>query len=113
MNRTIILYREKDSYLLNADINVQKQQCKDFAQAKKLEVTQEYVGIPWNEEDTSLLALDSIADIKIAAEKGEFDRLLVYSFYCIGRQDIETPVAIQGLLKRGIQVESVLEGSFM
>jgi len=113
MHKAIILLREKEHSFLNATVSEQETKCKDYAKANNWEVAQEYIGTPWNKEDTLSLASDPIMHIKEAAEKGEIDTLLVYSFYCIGRQDIETPIAIQALLKMGVKVQSVTEGSFI
>ena len=111
--KTVALYREKDPVNLNAGIELQKKSCREFAKERNLEIIHEYVDTSWNAEDTSLHDADVLSEIRGAAKARDMDVLLVYSFYCIGREDVETPVAIQALLKIGVQVLSVMEGSFV
>ena len=111
--KTIALYRDKNPIYLNADIETQKKSCREFAKAHNIEFVHEYVGKAWDIDDAAQYSADALAEIKEIAKSGKVDTLLVYSFYCIGREDVETPVAIQALLKMGIQVLSVMEGSFV
>jgi len=48
--------------------------------------------------------------LKKAAEKGEFDVLLVFMFDRIGRMEDETPFIVEWFVKNGIEVWSVVEG---
>lgn len=53
---------------------------------------------------------DAIQDLKAAAEKKEFDVLLVFMFDRIGRIDDETPFVVEWFIKHSIEVWSVNEG---
>lgn len=53
---------------------------------------------------------DAIQDLKAAAEKKEFDVLLVFMFDRIGRIDDETSFVVEWFIKHGIEVWSVNEG---
>lgn len=113
MKKIIALYRAKDPKFMKTDVERQKAECMKFAQEKALTIAEEYIGKPWDTADSFDLAFDAICEIKDLAENGEIDKLIVYSFYCIGRQDVETPLAIQALLRMGVKITSILEGDFI
>lgn len=53
---------------------------------------------------------DAIQELKKAAERKEFDVLLVFMFDRLGRIDSETPFVVEWFVKQGIEVWSVKEG---
>lgn len=53
---------------------------------------------------------DAIQDLKAAAEKKEFDTLLVFMFDRLGRIPNETPFLLEWFVKNGIQVWSTKKG---
>ncbi|MEE1319654.1 MAG: recombinase family protein, partial [Ruminococcus sp.] len=53
---------------------------------------------------------DAVQELKSAAEKKEFDILLVFMFDRIGRIDNETPFVVEWFIQHGIEVWSVNEG---
>lgn len=110
--KAITLCRDKNPIYLSANIETQRESCRKFAKENDIEIVDEYAGQTWDANDASQYFSDILSEIKAVVKSGEIDALLVYSFYCIGRQDIETPIAIQALLKMGIEVLSVMEGSF-
>ena len=111
--KTVALYREKNPINLNAGIEIQKKSCREFAKERNFAIAHEYVGTSLATEYISQYDADVLSEIRDAAKSGDMDVLLIYSFYCIGREDVETPIAIQALLKMGVQVLSVMEGSFV
>ena len=111
--KAITLYRDKNPSNLNVNVEMQRKACLEYAKKQNLEVIEECVGVGFGVDSDANHYSDAIANIKDAAETGAMEVLLVYSFYCIGREDMETPVAIQALLKKGVQVISVMEGSFI
>ncbi len=53
---------------------------------------------------------DAIQDLKVSAEKKEFDILLVFMFDRLGRIENETPFVLQWFVKAGVEVWSTKEG---
>ena len=53
---------------------------------------------------------DKIQELKVAAERHEFDVLLVFMFDRLGRRDDETPFVLRWFTENGIEVWSVKEG---
>lgn len=93
------------------DIPMQKQSCREFAEhqpgwvIKKEFQEQGVSGFKVSANDR-----DAIQDLKSAAEKKEFDILLVFMFDRIGRIDNETPFVVEWFIKHNIEVWSVNEG---
>ena len=93
------------------DIPLQKNSCREFARHQPGWVIQKEFqekgvsGFKVSAEDR-----DAIQELKIAAEKNEFDILLVFMFDRIGRIDNETPFVVEWFIKHGIAVWSVNEG---
>ena len=90
---------------------MQKQSCREFAERHngwviKKEFQEKGVsGFKISAQDR-----DAIQEIKSAAERHEFDILLVFMFDRIGRIDNETPFVVEWFINHGIEVWSVNEG---
>ena len=93
-----------------SDIPMQRNACHEFAQRNHWTITNEYYEKGVSGFKVSASKRDSIQDLKAAAEKREFDVLLVYMFDRIGRIDDETPFVVEWFVQRGIEVWSVKEG---
>lgn len=93
------------------DIPMQKQSCREFAGRQpgwviKKEFQEQGVsGFKISASDR-----DAVQELKTAAERKEFDILLVFMFDRIGRIDNETPFVVEWFIKHGIEVWSVNEG---
>jgi DNA invertase Pin-like site-specific DNA recombinase len=84
--------------------------CHDFANRNRWQITNEFYEKGISGFKVSASKRDSIQDLKIAAEKKQFDILLVYMFDRIGRIDDETPFVVEWFVQHGIEVWSVKEG---
>lgn len=93
------------------DIPMQRQSCREFAEHQpgwviKKEFQEKGVsGFKVSANDR-----DAVQELKTAAEKKEFDILLVFMFDRIGRIDNETPFVVEWFIQHGIEVWSVNEG---
>lgn len=93
------------------DIPMQKKSCREFAEKQpgwviKKEFQEQGVsGFKVSANDR-----DAVQELKSAAEKKEFDILLVFMFDRIGRIDNETPFVVEWFIQHGIEVWSVNEG---
>jgi DNA invertase Pin-like site-specific DNA recombinase len=92
------------------DIPLQHTACHEFAARNRWNITKEFYEKGVSGFKVSANKRDSIQDLKIAAEKREFDVLLVYMFDRIGRIDDETPFIVEWFSQQGIEVWSVTEG---
>ena len=92
------------------DIPMQRQACREFADRMDWVVGKEYEEKGISGSKVSASKRDAIQDLKDAAEKGEFQVLLVFMFDRIGRIDDETPFVVEWFIKKGIEVWSVNEG---
>lgn len=109
MKKIVILYREKEGFILDADIDKQKQLCRAYAEKNRLDIHSEYTA-----DSTDMFSTkDPLYQIRELAEKGEIQTILVYSYYCIGRHEVETPLVMKWFLNNDIKIYSVLEGSFL
>ena len=113
---TYNLYRvstKKQLYLgadNKADIPMQRQACREFAEHMGWVVGKEFEEKGISGSKVSADKRDAIQDLKDAALKGEFQILLVFMFDRIGRIDDETPFVVEWFIKHGIEVWSVDEG---
>ena len=78
------------------DIPLQKQSCREFAKHQPGWVIQK----DFQEKGVSGFKIsaddrDAIQELKTAAERGEFDILLVFMFDRLGRIDNETPFVVE------------------
>ena len=110
--RVYCLYRVSTKGQVDKDdIPMQKQSCREFAERQngwviKKEFQEKGVsGFKISAKDR-----DAIQEIKVAAERKEFDILLVFMFDRIGRIDNETPFVVEWFISHGIEVWSVNEG---
>lgn len=111
MKRVCCLYRvstlgqvEKD------DIPMQKQACREFADAQGWEIVKEYSEKGVSGFKVATKDRDAIQEIKKDALAGRFDILLVFMFDRLGRRDDETPFVVEWFVKNGIEVWSTQEG---
>jgi DNA invertase Pin-like site-specific DNA recombinase len=114
MKRVHCLYRVSTKRQVDKtdenDIPMQRTACHDFAKLNKWRITKEFNERGISGFKVSAAKRDSIQDLKTAAEKQEFDILLVYMFDRIGRIDNETPFVVEWFVRHGIGVWSVREG---
>ena len=115
MKRVNCLYRVSTKKQLGTsdeenDIPMQRTACHEFSDRNKWTITNEYYEKGVSGFKVSANKRDSIQDLKAAAEKKEFDVLLVYMFDRIGRIDDETPLVVEWFVQHGIEVWSVKEG---
>ena len=113
MKRVFTLYRvstKKQVDQVKDDIPMQRIGCREFAKRQEWEIVRELEEKGVSGFKVSANDRDAIQDLKEAAEKNEFDVLLVYMFDRIGRIDDETPSVVEWFCKHGIEVWSVQEG---
>ena len=114
MKRVHCLYRVSTKKQMDKtdenDIPMQRTACQEFANRNRWEITKELLEKGVSGFKVSASKRDPIQDLKAAAEKGEFDILLVYMFDRIGRIDDETPFVVEWFVQHGIEVWSVKEG---
>lgn len=112
MKRVCCLYRvsikkqvEKD------DIPMQRIACHSFVDSKEdWNVVKEFYEKGVSGFKTATKDRDAIQEIRKAAEKKEFDILLVFMFDRLGRREDETPFLVEWFVRHGIEVWSAQEG---
>lgn len=111
MKRVCCLYRVSTKGQVDKDdIPMQKTSCREFAERNGWIILKEFQEKGVSGFKVSASDRDAIQDLKTAAEKKEFDVLLVFMFDRIGRIDNETPFVVEWFIKHGIEVWSVNEG---
>ena len=111
MERVYCLYRVSTKGQVDKDdIPMQRQECRLFAEKMGWTICKEYYEKGVSGYKVSAEDRDAIQDLKVAAEKKEFDILLVFMFDRLGRIPNETPFVLEWFLKNGIQVWSTKEG---
>jgi len=114
MKRVHCLYRVSTKRQVDKadenDIPMQRNACHEFADRNQWRITNEFYEKGVSGFKVSASKRDSIQDLKMAAEKRDFDILLVYMFDRIGRIDDETPFVVEWFVQHGIEVWSVKEG---
>ena len=111
MKRVYCLYRVSTKGQVDKDdIPMQKTSCREFAERNGWTILKEFQEKGVSGFKVSASNRDAIQDLKTAAEKKEFDVLLVFMFDRIGRIDDETPFVVEWFIKHGIEVWSVNEG---
>ena len=114
MKRVNCLYRVSTKRQVDKsdenDIPMQYTACHEFAERNGWIIKNEFYEKGVSGFKVSANKRDSIQDLKKAAEKNEFDILLVFMFDRIGRIDDETPFVVEWFVKHGIEVWSVTEG---
>lgn len=92
------------------DVPMQKQACREFAERHGWIITKEFVEKGISGFKVSAENRDAIIELREAAEKHEFDVLLVFMFDRLGRIQDETPVIVKWFYNQGVEVWSVKEG---
>ncbi len=93
------------------DIPMQKKACHDFADRQEgWTILKEFSEKGVSRYKVSAKDRDAIQELKEAAQKKEFDILLVFMFDRIGRIDDETPFVVEWFAKHGIEGWSTQEG---
>ncbi len=113
MKKAYCLYRvstKKQVDKQKNDIPMQRIACREFAKQKDWIIEKEFMERGVSGFKVSADDRDAIHDLKEAAQKGEFDILLVYMFDRLGRRDDETPFVVEWFVKQGIEVWSTQEG---
>ncbi len=109
--RVYCLYRvSTKGQVENNDIPMQKQVCHEFAERMGWEIVKEFAEKGVSGFKVSASDRDAIIEIKVAAERREFDILLVFMYDRIGRKLNETPFIVQWFVEQGIEVWSTVEG---
>ena len=99
MKRVYCLYRVSTKCQVDKDdIPMQKTSCREFAERNGWTILKEFQEKGVSGFKVSASDRDAIQDLKAAAEKKEFDVLLVFMFDRIGRIDDETPFVVEWLL---------------
>lgn len=115
-NRVACLYRVSTTKQVDhddqnqADIPVQRKACREYAEKMGWTIVIEEQENGVSGFKVSANDRDKLQLLKEAAEKNEFDILLVFMFDRIGRRSEETPFVVEWFVKHGIQVWSVNEG---
>ena len=110
-NRVMALYRVSTKGQVDKnDIPMQKQSCREFAQKQGWCIIKEFQEKGISGFKVSAQNRDAMIELRKAAERKEFDILLVFMFDRIGRMDDETPYVVKWFIDHGIRVWSVVEG---
>ena len=111
MKRVYCLYRVSTKGQVDKnDIPMQKKACQEFASRNGWKIIKEYSEKGVSGYKVSADNRDAIQDLKLAAEKKEFDILLVFMFDRLGRIRDETPFVVEWFVDKGIEVWSSQEG---
>lgn len=92
------------------DIPMQKQTCREFAEAHQWEIVKEVLEKGVSGFKVSAKDRDAIQEIQHDAVLGKFDILLVFMFDRLGRKEDETPFVVEWFVENGIEVWSSVEG---
>lgn len=111
MKRVYCLYRvSTKGQVDHDDIPMQRTACRAFAEKNGWTICKEFLEKGVSGYKVSANERDAIQDLKIAAEKKEFDILLVFMFDRLGRIPNETPFVLEWFVKTGVEVWSAKEG---
>ena len=93
------------------DIPMQKQECRVFAERQSgWIIKREFMEKGVSGFKVSANNRDAIQELRAAAERHEFDVLLVFMFDRLGRKQDETPFIVEWFNKQGVEVWSAKEG---
>jgi len=92
------------------DIPMQKQRCREFADAQGWKIIKEFSEKGVSGFKVSAKDRDAIQHIQQDAVAKKFDILLVFMFDRLGRRDDETPFVVEWFVKNGVEVWSAMEG---
>ena len=113
MKRVYTLYRVSTAQQVDVvkdDIPMQRIACHEFAEKMGWTILMEKEEKGVSGFKVSANRRDAIQELKEAAERGEFDILLVFMFDRLGRIENETPFVLEWFASHGIEVWSVNEG---
>ncbi len=113
MKRVYTLYRVSTTQQVDItkdDIPMQRIACREFAEKMGWTILAEKEEKGVSGFKVSANRRDKIQELKEAAERGEFDILLVFMFDRLGRIENETPFVLEWFANHGIEVWSVNEG---
>ena len=113
MKRVYTLYRVSTTQqvdVIKDDIPMQRIACHEFAEKMGWTILKEKEEKGISGFKISANRRDAIQELKEAAERGEFDILLVFMFDRLGRIENETPFVLEWFANHGIEVWSVNEG---
>ena len=111
MKRVYTLYRVSTKGQVDKnDIPMQKTECRQFAERNGWQIVKEFFEKGVSGFKVSMDDRDVIQDLKEAAERKEFDILLVFMFDRLGRRENETPFIVEWFVKQGVEVWSAQEG---
>lgn len=113
MKRVVCLYRvsTKGQVSKEDDIPIQKVECQRFTEnMPDWKIVKEYSEKGVSGYKVSVDDRDAIQEIRIMAEKRQFDILLVFMFDRLGRREQETPFLVEWFVDQGIEVWSTREG---
>ncbi len=113
MKRVYTLYRVSTTQqvdIIKDDIPMQRIACREFAEKMGWTILEEKEEKGVSGFKVSANRRDKIQELKEAAERGEFDILLVFMFDRLGRIENETPFVLEWFANHGIEVWSVNEG---
>ena len=93
------------------DIPMQKQECREFAERQPgWIIKREFMEKGVSGFKVSANNRDAIQELRAAAERHEFDVLLVFMFDRLGRKQDETPFIVEWFNSQGVEVWSAKEG---
>jgi len=111
MKKAYALYRVSTAgQVIKDDIPMQKEACQKFAREQGWQIEKEFLEKGISGFKVSADDRDQIQELLKAAEKKEFDILLLYKLDRLGRIESETPLVLQAFLKLGVEVWSTVEG---
>ena len=111
MSRVYCLYRvSSNKQLLEDDIPMQRQACREFAVAHGWTIAKEFYEKGISGFKTPTCDRQVLKQIQKDAKLKKFDILLVFMFDRVGRRDSETPFFIEDLAMSGVEIWSVKEG---
>ena len=114
--RVCCLYRVSTTKQVNydplkqADIPMQRKDCRKFAESMGWEIVQEEQEAGVSGFKVSAADREAIIRLKEDALKDRFDILLVFMFDRLGHKEDETPFIVEWFVSHGIAVWSVKEG---
>lgn len=93
------------------DIPMQRNACREFvAEQSGWIIKKEFMEMGVSGFKVSAEDRDQLQELRMCAERKEFDVLLVFMFDRLGRRDDETPFVLRWFTEHGIEVWSVKEG---
>lgn len=93
------------------DIPMQRNACREFvAEQSGWIIKKEFMKMGVSGFKVSAEDRDQLQELRMCAERKEFDVLLVFMFDRLGRRDDETPFVLRWFTEHGIEVWSVKEG---